>query len=544
MAGGLLNIISNGNANIILTGNPSKTFFTVTYSKYTNFGLQKFRIDYDGTRDLRLTESSVFNFKFPRYAELLMDTYLVMTLPNIWSPIYNPTTETNESWIPYEFRWIDDIGTTLIQEVELTCGSQILAKYSGEYIAAMVERDFSSEKKDLFYKMTGNIPEFNDPANAYGRKDTYPSSYYSSGTNGAEPSIRGRNLYIPINLFFSLNSFCAFPMICLQYNELHLKLTLRPIRDLIKVRDVFDSANNYPYVQPDFNQQQFNMYYFLQTPPSKAISNTVYPNTNSTWNADIHLISTYCFMSDDETRQFAANDQTYLVKDVFEYNFNNITGSQRLQLTSSGMVSSWMWYLQRNDVNMRNEWSNYTNWPYENIPVDVIPAPYDINVAFGPGVNTNRSNTGIYYTGDFNEMNQKEILQTVGILLNGDYRENSFDVGVFNYVEKYTRTQGFAKEGLYCYNFCLNTSPFEYQPSGAINMSKFRVIELEITTYTPPVDNVNSQFTVIYDSTGLPISTTNPNWKKYEYNYNAKIFEERYNVLSFIGGNCAMLYAR
>jgi hypothetical protein len=31
-----------------------------------------------------------------------------------------------------------------------------------------------------------------------------------------------------------------------------------------------------------------------------------------------------------------------------------------------GMVSSWMWYFQRSDINLRNEWSNYTNWPYSN----------------------------------------------------------------------------------------------------------------------------------------------------------------------------------
>ena len=90
MAGGLLNIVAVGNNNLILTGNPSKTFFKVTYSKYTNFGLQKFRIDYSGLRELRLTEPSVFSFKIPRYADLLMDTYLVVTLPDIWSPVYPP----------------------------------------------------------------------------------------------------------------------------------------------------------------------------------------------------------------------------------------------------------------------------------------------------------------------------------------------------------------------------------------------------------------------------------------------------------------------
>jgi hypothetical protein len=74
MAGGLLNLIAIGNANIFLTGDPIKTFFRATYCKYTNFGLQKFRIDYNGTRDLRLTDPSTFVFKIPRYAELLMDT--------------------------------------------------------------------------------------------------------------------------------------------------------------------------------------------------------------------------------------------------------------------------------------------------------------------------------------------------------------------------------------------------------------------------------------------------------------------------------------
>ena len=44
MPGGLLNIVANGNQNIILNGNPSKTFFTTTYSKYTNFGMQIHRL--------------------------------------------------------------------------------------------------------------------------------------------------------------------------------------------------------------------------------------------------------------------------------------------------------------------------------------------------------------------------------------------------------------------------------------------------------------------------------------------------------------------
>jgi hypothetical protein len=540
MAGGLLNLISNGNNNIFLTGNPSKTFFKVTYAKHTNFGLQKFRIDYDGLRDLRLTEPSTFTFKMPRYAELLMDTYIVINLPTIWSPIYNPCAQTGNEWAPYDFRWIRELGSNMITEVLISCGSQTIQRYSGEYLRAMVERDFSAEKKELFDKMTGNVPELFDPANAYNRQNTYPSAYYNIGTS--EPSIRGRTLYIPVNTWFTLDSRCAFPMVSLQYNELNVSVTFRPIQELFQVRDVYDPGNQFPYLQPDFNQTQFNMYQFLQTPPQDLTIANAYPITINTWNADIHLLSTYCFLTPEESRKFAAEDQVYLVKDVFEYTFNNITGSQKVKLTSSGMVANWMMYFQRNDVNMRNEWSNYTNWPYTWLPSDVQMAPFN-----GPGRNpagAQMVSTGLFITGILSPQNQKEILETLAIVLNGDYRENVLESGIYNYVEKYVRTRGCAKEGLYCYNFCMNTDPFEYQPSGAINLSKFRTVELELTTYVPPFDVQNAQYNILYDSTGNPIGTSKNNWQLFEYNYNMKVFEERYNILSFVGGNCGMLYAR
>jgi Major capsid protein N-terminus/Large eukaryotic DNA virus major capsid protein len=557
MPGGLLNIVSEGNNNVILNGNPTKTFFNVTYSKYTNFGLQKFRLDYEGTRDLRTSTPSQFKFKIKRYAELLMDTYLVINLPDIWSPFHEPTVNTGNVWVPYDFKWIKNLGTQIIKEVLITCGSVTIQKYTGDYLQAMVDRDFSGIKKNLFNNMSGNVPELNDPANAYGRSNAYPSAFYTTNSAGSEPSIRARQLLIPINTWFTLDNRCAFPLISLQYNELEITITLRPIQELFQIRDVYDLANKFPYVQPDFNRQEMQMYHFLQSPPTIFVNDiTAYTNTSNIWNADIHLLCTYCFLSKAETELFAAKDQVYLVKDVFNYNFENVTGSSRVKLTSNGMVSSWMWYLQRNDVNTRNEWSNYSNWPYENIPQNVSTAPNTLPSTFqsqaaangiytGPGLNNSVNNTtGFFYTGDFNVANQKEILQTFGILLNGEYRENTLPSSIFNYIEKYTRTKGFAKEGLYCYNFCLNTDPFEYQPSGALNMSKFKTVELEITTYSPPIDPVNSNYQIICDTDGNPINTNKQAWQLYQYNYNMIVFEERYNVLTFMGGNCGMLYSR
>ena len=206
------------------------------------------------------------------------------------SPIYQPVPETGNEWAPYDFKWIKDIGTTIIKEISITAGNTVLQKYSGEYIAAMVERDFSAEKKDLFNEMTGNVEELNNPAQAFGRANTYPSAFYTIGRDGSEPSIRGRTLYIPINSWFGMDSRCAFPLVSLQYNELEITVTLRPIQELFQVRDVFDPSYQYPYIQPDFNRNEFQMYRYLQTPPSIFLDVDKYVNKVKIWNADVHLI--------------------------------------------------------------------------------------------------------------------------------------------------------------------------------------------------------------------------------------------------------------
>jgi hypothetical protein len=284
------------------------------------------------------------------------------------------------------------------------------------------------------------------------------------------------------------------------------------------------------------------MYRFLQTPPSTNLISTNYSTQLNTWVADVHLLSTYCFLSKEERDLFAAEDQIYLIKDVFEYNQQNVTGSTKIKLkNSNGMVSSWMWFFQRSDAMLRNEWSNYTNWPYSNNqPGPLFLGPM-LTSTSTPGPGTQQ----IYTTGNFNATNRKEILETFGIVFEGDYRENVMHRGVYDYVEKYTRTDGFARSGIYCYNFCLHSSLLEYQPSGAINLSKFKNIEFEFATYIPPVDNSPTKFVVNCDSVGNPIAiSTKTGWQMYIYNYDITIFEERYNILSFIGGNCGLMYAR
>ena len=572
MTGGLLNLVSYGNQNVILNGNPTKTFFKSTYSKYTNFGMQKFRIDFDGQRKLRLSEESKFTFYIPRYADLLMDTYLVVTLPTIWSPIW-PPSNCSENWAPYEFKWIENLGTQMIKEVVISVGGQILQVLTGKYLLALVQRDFSDDKKNLYDQMSGNVPELNDPGNSGSRVNTYPNAYYTTLSQGAEPSIRSRKLYIPINAWFTLTSKMAFPLTALQYNQLKIDVVLRPIQDLYTIRDVMDVANNYPSVRPNYSKDYMQLYRFLQTPPSVSLDKGTYNNpSQADWNADIHLISTYGFLSNEEANLFARNEQKYLIKSAYEWNFENVTGTQRVWLENTiGMVSSWMFYFQRSDINLRNQWSNYTNWPYNYLPSDVIPAPASLaeaaadyvgitsfgcglppySAGFAPGYNPVTSGlNGYFITQPFNVENQRDILMNMSILLDGKYRETTLDAGVYNYIEKYVRTKGNGPDGLYCYNFCIDTNPFNTQPSGALNTSKFSNVQFEFTTYYPK-NNPDAQFLTICDTavdpvtnTPIPIGVNKPIWRIYEYNYNLVILEERFNVVTFMSGNAGLMYAR
>ena len=560
MAGGLMQLVSEGQQNIILNGNPSKTFFKATYARYTNFGMQKFRVDFDGSRTLRLAEESNFTFKIPRYADLLMDCYLSVELPNIWSPIMPPSnsgTTNSGAWIPYEFKWIENLGALMISRITITCGNQTLQEYAGDYIKLLVERELSGPKKDLFNAMTGNTAELNNPGNSGARVNAYPNAYYAGPTNSAEPSIRGRILYIPINSWFNFKSQMAFPLVSLQYNELHINVTMRPIQELFQIRDVFDSINNYPYVAPNFNQWYMQFYRFLQTPPSVDLELADYTDTRTLWNADIHLNCTYCFLSNEESRLFALQEQKYLFKQVRTQKFYNVTGSNKVQLDSVGMIANYMFYFQRSDANLRNEWSNYTNWPYNYLPYDITPAPtsgtYPVTrynpdgstnqVLIGPGVNVNGDLTGWYVTGNYYLENTKTILTSMGILLDGSYRENLQPVGVYNYIEKWNRTDSNLSDGVYFYSFGVKNTPLEYQPAGAINMSRFTTIELEFTTIIPTVDP-NAQSLAICDpQTGNIIGINKPTWRIYNYNYDLTLFEERINMITFVGGNCGLMYA-
>jgi hypothetical protein len=575
MPGGLLNLVAFGNQNVLIHGNPTKTFFKSTYAKHTNFGIQKFRIDYEKQIALQLNSPTFLTFKVPRYADLLMDIYLAIDLPDIWSPILSPgfsPQDNNKNWLPYEFKWIKNLGTNIIQEVKFTIGGHLIQKYTGTYLQNVVDRDFNQSKKKLFNTMTGNIDELNNPAKFYNGK--YPNAFNfkeNSALNNILPSIKGRRLYIPINIWFTLMSKMAFPLIALQYNELHIEFKIRPLVEMFVIRDIdnhnIDDYTQTEYIKTNQNLNHHQLHRFLQSPPKDQLNGTVsdgYESTLNNWNTNVHIIANYCFLDNEEVRVFTSSPHQYLIKEMREYRYHELIGSNQIKLDTNGLVSNMMWYLQRSDIAFRNEWSNYTNWSYD----DIIPSQpqrwSQYNNSYIDSITSisynlyDNLNIGskydpsyvyqMYFTKNADTSlnlvlkNKKNILNEFAIKLDGKYRENLFDHGVYNYIDYYTRSSGEGKDELYFYNFGLSTNPYSNQPNGAINLSQFNRVELEINLIVPPFSN-NAQIIEICDDNGILIGVEKTNRNLHEYTFDLIVQEERYNLLVFTNGNASLTFA-
>lgn len=565
MAGGLLTLAAVGAENIILNGNPKKTFFKAKYNKYTNFGMQRFRIDFKGLRQLKVHEDTEMNFIIPRYADLLNDVYVVLNLPNIYSSVYWPSTSTREGeydktdydpdthefrGAPYDFRWIENLGAHMIKQVTVLGGGQVLAQYSGEFLECLKERDYTETKKELWDRMIGHVPELYDPANAQGRKNIYPSVIHlgEESDGGIEPSIRGRQLIIPIESWFGTSSKTALPLVAIQYCEVSIKIIFRPIKELYRIRDVEDIPFNFPYVAPISGNDLHQFYRFIHRPQDSKSEH--YPNKRTDWNADVHLLCNYIFLDKEEQGWFAETEQQYLVQQVFERDYFNVTGSTSIEMNSRDLVPSYMWRFRRNDAYTRNEWSNYTNWPYNHI----LPTnPDNTSEAIGPISNITAGpspSPNIFIYSKPHPENEKKILIDLALVIDGDYRENLLPSCLYEYAEKWLRTTGNARDGIYCYNFCLDSNKREYQPSGAQNMSTFNSIRLEFNTIEPPQNPIGKKFDVICsaptesDPNGVIIGVRKNAFELYDYTFDLRVFEFRYNIISIISGRIGLMYAR
>jgi hypothetical protein len=253
MPGGLMQLTNTGAQNHLLNGNPSMTHFRAVYRRHTNFAMESVRMSFSSANlDFNATQSRTLTCRIDRYAQLLHDTYLVLTLPDIWSPLYSIGSSPPPAGydprctaIGYEFQWIKNIGYNLIDRVELVANGVVIQSLKGEWLKLYSHMTHDAAKRAIVDRMTGNLPELYDPANAFDRIGQYPHAVTPQTlpttmpyTTQPEPSIRSQQLVIPLHFWFSENPGLALPLVSMQNSETSINVVLRPLNQLYTIVDV------------------------------------------------------------------------------------------------------------------------------------------------------------------------------------------------------------------------------------------------------------------------------------------------------------------
>ena len=272
--------------------------------------------------------------------------------------------------------------------------------------------------------MIGNSNRFNDPGSYINRNGNYPSACYFSekiinkddninnlNKVGLEPSIRGETLYIPLNNWSMLDPSQAIPLISMQSSIVTVEITLRPVSEWYVIRNIrnmvdilkksvdlcnletpepYKNFNEFmelllekKWVAPDFSSLHDQLWLFLIEPPypkDKIFNGTIDPLDNNVkehykpyatnWYANPTLIVNYVQLDNKERNFFAQNCPSYILNQVFETEYYNLFGNNTINTNSIGLLKCWQWFFRRSDVNLRNEWNNYSNFDYENISND------------------------------------------------------------------------------------------------------------------------------------------------------------------------------
>jgi hypothetical protein len=492
MPGGLIQLVGVGAQNELVNGNPSMTHFRAVYRRHTNFAMESIRMTFTSTNlQFAQTTTRKISCRIDRYAQILLDTYLVVTLPDIWSPLthladgVNPPAgyDQRSNSLGYEFQWIKNIGYNLIDHIEITANGQVLQTMTGEWMKMYSYLTHDTNKRKIVDQMVGNVPELYDPANGNGRQNQYPHAIAPGGYPGVgpntlipEPSIRSRQLTIPLHFWFCENPGLALPLVAMQNSDIAINVIYRPLADLFTIIDT-DSTS------PTYGQRisgAGGIGPFLSPPNASG-----YPTNPGLANffPDPYLEGNFAYLTEMEMAQIAGADQTFLVKTIKYINNTGQYGSSDSLLPAFNLVTRLVFSAQRTDKILINDWDNYTNWdnpksaPFTTTNTDT----------FSTVTNSTQSQTFLYSSGQqqITSVSPRDPVIDGVILLDGKERFTVKPVSYFSLIQMYKHTTGETPDlpGVYQYSFALNNDL--YQPSGALNASMFNKTILRLTLLQP-----------------------------------------------------------
>jgi len=479
MPGGVMQLVAVAAQDQFITGAPEMSYFKQVYRRHTNFSMESVRQTFL-TKPTLDTSRNIFTCRINRVADLLQEIYLSFQLPNVYS--------TDK----FRFRWISNVSQYIIYNCSVRIDTQLIDQLWGEWMDIWNELTLSTDQRDSFNKMIGNVPEFSNPTslNSYVVIDNNNITYssYPEGLTQATPSIKGRRFYIPIPFWFTKNPGLALPLIALQYQNIDITFELRAQEELYQLYD----SNTGTYISPleyrvRYPEQSLVKINNDNTGPLNLENRDVslqrflvpvgssYQGINPSIDIDAYLECNYIFLDEAERRTMALNTHDYLVERVFRIEDGGLTTTKTTDLIIQNPTKEIIWIMRRSDMNRFNDWGNFTN--------------------------------SLTYLPNYH------ILSTAKMIWNGMDRFEDKPPEYFNYIQPFQYHTRAPKEGIYVYSFALH--PEKLQPSGSFNASAVNKIQMYFVT-NPPLDN---------------------------YEYDVVIYTRYYNVFRVMSGSGGMVFA-
>jgi len=440
MPGGVMQLVAVGQQDQYLTGTPTMSYWRTVTRKHTNFAMESVRQTFLNRPFLDATGGQTFTCRIGRVADLLSSATLVYQLPNIYSDDR------------LRFRWIKNLAHHMIRSYSIRMDTQLIDQGYGDWMDVWTELSLAPGKRYAYERMTGQTEEFISPK-ALQEKVIIENNIvtfvqYPAATSASEPSIRGREFFIPLPFWFSRNPSLALPLIALQYQNVDISLEFRGIEELYQVYD--EQADE--YVSPGLYRARY-----ANDPNRPDVSIAAFTQFGgggpSMLDLGSYLECNYVFLDTEERSTVATTPLDYLVERVYRNETGGITGSYTVDLQLNNPVKELIWYMRRSDAYVFNEWANYTS---------TYPAT-DAN----------------------------PIMATAKLIWNGMDRLEEKPASFFNMLQPYEYHTNTPRQGIYTYSFGL--FPEKNQPSGAFNASKINKIQ-QYVTVNPKVQT-NREYT-------------------------------------------------
>lgn len=576
MGGALMQLIANstGPRSHHFVHRPKISFYKSVYRRYTNFATEPIEIELNGPHTLPFEESVQLRCTVPRHADLLSHVYLLVDLPAIYSGYCDAHTSSPSGdpsvFSSYRFQWIRELGTQLIERVQVTIGGTKVQEFDGTWIALWYQL-FSAEETNLevFNALTGNVPECYAPDQTAGALGVYPTSTLDpsldtdpelmvrSTATGATvasqltnpyyraASINARTLMVPLPLWFTQHTGAALPLVAMQMHEVQIQITLRPLKALYTIRDVSEASATYGARTPPNGSDpahaigSFQSVYCTGAAMAQANGQPLglsgAQRTNTSLYLRPRLLASYVFLDDTEQSKFAASSHQYLIEQIAHAEEKGVYGTHNHPVLVNHPVKTIVWYAQREDVAERNDWTNYTNrtsagGSYSSTSLQAV------RPEAGTVVEQRRSddvadNVQVLRVSDYVPAPAAVVLPRTKfdfpatsstILANASILFNGFEVFATQPACYYNLLQtlqgGLRRDvpGVYTYSFALHPRN-TLQPSGACDLSRVKSCNLQVTTVD---DNADS-----------PVQ------------YDLHIYTVSYNVLRITNGLAGLEYA-